>query len=191
MGMGGLYEVEQLVAEGVSRDEADGTVASSPALAEIQVDVASAFQFYSSASARGHLLATHRLAQIQLWGGSVIEERADQASIAADRAKGIMSSSFAQRKANRRGRGGAVVPRSCESAAAAFKNVAERGDWALQLNTAHSLYSAGDRYVFQSIILCFPLSCILLPASALSILDFIVTTACLLPAILLADTNKS
>lgn len=148
MGMGGLYDVDHLAAEGVASEggEEQGEEATAPApipsLAEIQVDVASAFQFYSSASARGHVLATHRLAQIQLWGGAAIEERADRASLASDLAKGIVSS---PPKRNRRGRGGAIVPRSCEGAAAGFRSVAERGDWAQQMNLAHLLHRAGDR----------------------------------------------
>ena len=163
MGMGGLYEVGGLSSEGRSREEK--ALMPPPNLAEIQVDVASAFQFYSSASARGHLLATHRMAQIQLWGGAAIEERADQASVASDRANGLVGSSFAQRKANRRGRGGAAVPRSCEGAAAAFKRVAERGDWAQQLNTAHDLHSAGDRWEYtpsHAVLCCAVLCCAVL-----------------------------
>ena len=144
MGMGGLYELEEMEAEGVAA-EGGPDATNRPALAQIQVDVASAFQFYTSASARGHLLSTHRLGQIHLWGGAVIEDRADYSSVASDREKGIKSS-YAQRKGNRRGRGGASIARSCESAAVAFKSVAERGDWSQQLNVAHTLYNAGDRY---------------------------------------------
>jgi TPR repeat protein len=185
MGMGGLYELDQLAAEGVGGDSGEATSPLTPppsppspsTLAEIQVNVASAFQFYSSASARGHVLSTHRLAQIQLWGGAAIEERADRASIASGRAKGVVDSSYAQRKANRRGRGGAAVPQSCESAAAAFKNVAERGDWAQQLNTAHTLHSAGDRCV-AAFLCCAVLCCAVMSYSALSVLVLFCSVLC-------------
>lgn len=144
MGMGGLYEMDALSAEGIDSTQTDKAQTPAP-LAEIQVDVAQAFQFYSSASARGHVLSTHRMGQIYMWGGAEIEERADLASIEADRLKGIVGANYMQRKSNRRGRGGGSVPVSCENAAAAFKSVAEKGDWAQHLNTAHTLYSAGDR----------------------------------------------
>mmetsp|Transcript_24367 Transcript_24367/g.45352 ORF Transcript_24367/g.45352 Transcript_24367/m.45352 type:complete len:959 (+) Transcript_24367:118-2994(+) len=144
MGMGGLYEMDALSAEGINPKEVGSEVSSPAPLAEIQVDVASAFQFYSSASARGHVLSTHRMGQIHQWGGAEIEERADLASVNADRLRGIAGSSYLQRKSNRRGRGGSAVQASCENAVAAFKSVAEKGDWAQQLNTAHTLYSVGD-----------------------------------------------
>ena len=149
MGMGGKYEVSELSAEGFAVDEEEdgdeGEAKGNPALAEVQVDVAKAFQFYSAASARGHLLASHRMGQIQMRGGGEIEERADRVGDEADRARGAVSGSFAQRQVNRRGRGGAAVRRSCERAAAAFRSVAQHGDWSQQLTVAHSMYSAGDR----------------------------------------------